>query len=205
MTMTFAPIMIFLAAGFVLQIPARPPAANAPAPVREAEAPMGAAVPAGYLIGPEDVLSIVFWRDQDLSAEVSVRPDGRISLPLLNDVQASGLTPEQLRESLREAAARYVEEPTVSVVVKQVNSRKVFITGQVAKPGSYPLSGRTSILQLIAMAGGLLEYADAKNIVVMREENGRVATYKFNYKDVSRGRHLEQNIELQPRDTVIVR
>ncbi len=167
--------------------------------------PAGVPTPADYLIGTDDLLAIVFWREKDMSTDVSVRPDGKISLPLLNDVQASGLTPEQLRVQLTEAAARFFEEPTVTVVVKAINSRKVFITGQVGKPGPYPIAGPITVLQLIAMAGGVLEYADSKNITILRTmESGRTVSYRFNYKDVSRRKNLGQNIELRPGDTVIV-
>jgi polysaccharide export outer membrane protein len=162
------------------------------------------ALPSGYLIGPADVLSIVFWRDKDMSADVVVRPDGKISLPLLDEIQAAGLTPEQLRAHLAAAAAKYVEEPNATVVVKEIHSRKVFITGQVAKPGTYDLVGDLTVLQLIAMAGGLQEYADAKSIVVLRTENGRQQSHKFNYKDVIRQKHVEQNMVLKPGDTVVV-
>jgi len=157
-----------------------------------------------YVIGPDDVLSIVFWRDKDISAEVAVRPDGRISLPLLNDVQAGGLTPLQLRDRLTKAAEEFVEDPNVTVVVRQINSRRVFVTGEVAKPGPYPLTSPTSVLQMLAMAGGLREYADAKHIVIMRVENGRPMSYAFNYKDVAKRKNLRQNIELKPGDTIIV-
>lgn len=157
-----------------------------------------------YVIGPDDVLSIVFWRDKDISADVAVRPDGRISLPLLNDVQAGGLTPLQLRDRITEEARRYVEDPNVTVVVRQINSRKVFVTGEVNKPGPYPLTGPTTVLQMLATAGGLHEYADDKNIVVMRVESGRTVSYPFNYRDVAKRKNLRQNIELKPGDTIIV-
>jgi polysaccharide biosynthesis/export protein len=169
-----------------------------------ANVPAAVAAPADFVIGPNDVLTIVFWRDKDMSGDVGVRPDGKISLPLLNDVQAAGLTPEQLRQQITTSAARLVEDPTVTVVVKEINSRKVFITGQVAKPGPYPLSGPTSVLQLIAMAGGVLEYADSKNITVMRTENGKPVAFNFNYKDVTKRKNMKQNIELKPGDTIIV-
>jgi polysaccharide export outer membrane protein len=172
--------------------------------VPPADVPAGVPLPAGYVIGPEDVLDVVFWRDKDMSAEVSVRPDGRITLPLINEVQAAGLTPEQLRETLTSAAAKFVEEPNVSVVVKTINSRKVFITGQVSKPGVYALTAPTTVMQLIAMAGGLLEFAESKKIIVMRSENGRPVAYPFNYKDVLNRKNLKQNIELKPGDTVVV-
>jgi polysaccharide export outer membrane protein len=157
-----------------------------------------------YLIGPDDVLSIVFWRDKDMSGDVAVRPDGKISLPLLSDVHAAGLTPLQLRDRLTEEAKRFIEDPNVSVVVKQINSRKVFVTGEVLKPGPYLLTGPTTVLQMIAIAGGLKEYADSKHIVVMRTEAGRNLAYEFNYRDVAQRKKLSQNIELKPGDTLVV-
>jgi polysaccharide biosynthesis/export protein len=163
-----------------------------------------AQLPADYVIGSDDLLSIVFWKDRDLSAEVLVRPDGRISLPLLNDVQAAGLTPEQLKERLEAAAGAYIEDPTATVVVREIKSRKVFITGQIFKPGSYSLTTPTTVLQLIAVAGGLQEYADASHILILRPEGGRSRMLRFNYKDASKGKNLQQNVELKPGDTVIV-
>ena len=166
--------------------------------------PAGAALPADYVIGPEDILTIVFWREKDLSSDVIVRPDGRISLPVLQDVVAAGLTPEQLRDGLTKIAERFVEDPNVTVVVKEINSRRVFITGQVTKPGPYNLTSPMTIVQLIALAGGLLEYADGKNIVIMRTENGSPVSYRFNYKEVIERKNLKQNIQLKPGDTVLV-
>jgi polysaccharide export outer membrane protein len=160
--------------------------------------------PQGYVIGPDDVLTIVFWREKDLSGDVAVRPDGRISLPLINEINAAGLTPEQLRIALTKAADQYVEEPTVTVMVKVINSRKVFITGQVAKPAPYPLIGPTTVLQLITIAGGLLEYADSENIGVVRTVDGKPTRFRFNYKDVIKGKNLAQNIELKPGDQIVV-
>ena len=180
-------------------------AAPAAAPRAGAAAPSGGVTtPPDYVIGPDDVLTIVFWREKDLSSEAAVRPDGMISLPLLNEIAAAGLTPEQLRLKLTEQAAQYIEEPTVTVQVKQINSRKVFITGQIAKPGPYPLAGPTTVLQLIATAGGVLEYADSKKISIMRVVNGRQTSLPFNYGDVERGKNLEQNILLKPGDTILV-
>ena len=181
------------------------PAAKATGAASPAPAAVpGAAVPADYVIGPEDVLSVVFWRDKDMTGDVAVRPDGKISLPLLNDVPAAGLTPAQLRERLIEASKAYFEDPSVTVVVKQMNSRKVFITGEVNKPGPYPLIGPTTVLQLISIAGGLRDYADSKKIIIVRNENGKAMSYPFNYKDVVSRKSLRQNIELKPGDTVIV-
>jgi len=183
------------------QAPAVKPAPPAPAATT---APAGVAPPADYVIGADDQLTIMFWREKDMSAEVVVRPDGKITLPLLNEIQASGLTPEQLRLKVTDEAKRYVEEPNATVVVRQINSRKVFITGQVAKPGPYMLSSTTTVLQLISMAGGLNEYAKASKIAIMRSDSGKQARFAFNYKDVIEGKNLKQNIELKPGDTVIV-
>jgi polysaccharide export outer membrane protein len=181
-------------------------AAQSPQPAGAAPPNAAASVPlpAGYVIGPDDVLTIVFWREKDLSADVVVRPDGRISLPLLNEIQAGGLTPDELRVQLMKAATKYVGDPNATVQVKEIRSRKVFITGNVAKPGNFPLMGDMNVLQVIALAGGLQEYADSKNIVVMRTEGGRQRSFKFNYKDVVKQKHVEQNILLKPGDVVVV-
>ena len=184
--------------------PARPPS---PAPAAPADAgikPAGVPLPESYVIGPDDVLQVLFWRDKDMSSEVAVRPDGKITLPLLNEVQAAGLTPDQLRDRITAEASKLVEEPNVSVLVKTINSRRVYISGQVGKPGVYPLSGPTTVMQLIAMAGGLQEFADSKNIVIMRVENGNTVAFKFNYKDIVKGKNLKQNILLKLGDTIIV-
>ena len=169
-----------------------------------ASAVVAAPIPPDYTIGPDDVLVVVFWRQKDLSGEVAVRPDGKITLPLLNDVHAAGLTPDQLRQALIERASPFIEEPTATVIVKQVNSRKVFITGNVAKPGPYPLTHSMNVLQLIAVAGGLQEFTNGKNIAIMRTEGGRPTAYRFNYEDVRNRKNLRQNIELKPGDTVVV-
>jgi polysaccharide biosynthesis/export protein len=161
-------------------------------------------VPVGYVIGPEDVLTVVFWRDKDMSAEVSVRPDGKITLPLINEIEAANLTPDQLREKVTQAAAKFIEEPNVTVVVKAINSRKAYITGNVARAGAYPLIAPTTVMQLIAMAGGLHEFADSKNIIITRLENGKQVAFRFNYKDFLKRKNLKQNIELRPGDTVVV-
>jgi polysaccharide export outer membrane protein len=169
-----------------------------------APAPQVVSVPAEYIIGTDDVMSVVFWRDKELSADVTVRPDGKISLPLLNDVQAAGLTPAQLKDRIAEEAKKYVEDPTVTVEVKAINSRKVFITGEVMKRGAYPITGSTTVLQLISIAGGLGDYAKGEKIVILRNEGGKQTSYRFNYKEVLNQRKLDQNIELKPGDTVIV-
>lgn len=180
--------------------PQGPPAQNTPPPADI----KGVEPPPGYVIGADDVLTVVFWREPDVSGDVTVRPDGMISLPLISEVQAAGLTPDQLRAKLREAGSKFLADPNVVVVVKQINSRKIFITGMVNKIGSFALTAPTTVLQLISMAGGLQDYADEENIRVVRTEKGRQMSYRFNYKDVIKGRRLDQNIVLQPGDTVVV-
>lgn len=161
-------------------------------------------LPPGYVIGLQDVLSIVFWHEKEMSSDVTVRPDGKISLPLVNEIQAAGYTPEQLRAKINEVASKFVQDPNASVVVKEIRSRNVFITGAVNKPGTIPLMTDMNVLQLIALAGGLQEYSDSKNILIIRTENGRQQYFKFNYKDIVNQKHVEQNIILKPGDTVVV-
>jgi polysaccharide biosynthesis/export protein len=165
-----------------------------------------AAIPAPeYVIGIEDHLSILFFDHRDMSTDVVVRPDGKISLPLLNDLQADGLTPEQLREKIIVGAKRFIQEPNPTVVVRQINSRRVFITGAIQKPGLYPLMARTTVLQLIATAGGLKEEAEARKVTIMRVEAGRSVSLPFNYiQVVDERKHPEQDIELKPGDIVVV-
>ena len=160
--------------------------------------------PPGYVIGAEDVLNVIFWRDAEVSGEVVVRPDGKISLPLLNDVQAAGYTPDELRLRITEAASAVMEDPSVTVIVKAINSRRVFITGNVSQPGTHQLTSGMTVLQLIAMAGGLGEYADTEKILIVRPESGGTRYFKFNYKDVIDQNNLQQNIMLRPGDTVVV-
>lgn len=169
-----------------------------------ADAQTGDAVPSDYVIGADDVLMVQFWSEKEMSAEVTVRPDGKIALPLLNDIQAAGLTPEQLRDRVLSAARKFVENPSPTVLVKTINSRKVYITGQVEKPGTYPLNHTLTVLQLIALSGGLREFVNGKNISVLRQENDRQVVYRFNYRDVVNAKNLEQNIPLKPGDTVVV-
>ena len=184
------------------------PAPSRPAPATTATdtptVPGAIKPPEDYVIGADDILQIVFWKDKDLSSEVTVRPDGKITLPLISDVMAAGLTPEQLREKVTAEATRFVEDPAATVVVKQINSRKVFITGEVSKPGPYALTSPLTILQLIAMAGGLTDFAKKKDIVIIRMEAGKQTTVPFDYSAISRKTRPQQNIALRPGDTVVV-
>jgi polysaccharide export outer membrane protein len=157
-----------------------------------------------YVIGPEDVLGVVFWRDTEMTGDVTVRPDGRITLPLIGELRAAGLTSEQLKTQIQTAATKYLTDANVQVIVRQINSRKVYVTGMVTTPGSYPLTGPRTVMQAIALAGGVTEFADSENISILRTENGKTVSFKFNYKDVSKGRKLEQNLLLQPGDTIVV-
>jgi len=167
-------------------------------------APSAVALPDDYVVGAEDVLGVVFWREAELSGDVTVRPDGRVTLPVIGELQAAGLRPEDLKKQIETAAAKYVTEPNVTVVVRTINSRRVFVTGRVTTPGVHLLKGPLTVMQAIALSGGLTEFADAKNIKVLRIVDGKSITLPFNYKDVVRGRKLEQNILLLPGDTVVV-
>jgi polysaccharide biosynthesis/export protein len=183
--------------------PAVPPVPPPPQPMAGAITP-----PPDYVIGPEDQLLILFWRDKDMSTEAVVRPDGKISLLLVNDVQAAGLTPEQLRLAIIKAAASqklFTEEPTVTVGVKQINSRKVYISGAVGKPGPYSLNTPLDVLQLITIAGGLNEYAKKEEIQLIRTENGTPKSYRINYKEIEKGKNLAKNLmQLKVGDRIIV-
>jgi polysaccharide export outer membrane protein len=156
--------------------------------------------PKTYLIGAEDILQIKVWREADLSGPVGVRPDGKITLPLIGDLQASGLTPEKLAAVITEGFSKFVTSPEVMVQVAAVNSKKYFVAGEVQRPGSYPLVVPTTVLEAISIAGSLREYANAKNILILRGPK----RYKFNYKDVIKGKNLGQNIYLESGDHIIV-
>jgi polysaccharide biosynthesis/export protein len=157
-----------------------------------------------YVIGPADVLNISVWKEQELTASVPVRPDGKISLPLLNDVDAAGLTPMALGNSITEKLRKFLADPRVSVTVSQTNSRRVYILGEVARPGAFPLLPHMTVLQALSTAGGFGQYADQKKIYVLRTENGKQVKFPFDYKQVIKGRNAEQNIVLQPGDTIVV-
>lgn len=178
----------------------KPPAAAPP----QAQAPQSAAA-RDFVIGLEDVLSVFVWREPDLSVkEVTVRPDGKITIPLINDIQAAGLSVDQLQERITEKLKDFVASPSVTVVVLKVMSQKVSIVGEVGQPGVYPLGGPMTVLELLARAGGFREYAKKKDIAIVRQEGGRSVRYKFNYKDVSEGKNLQQNITLKNGDIIIV-
>jgi polysaccharide biosynthesis/export protein len=167
--------------------------------------PAGSASLAGpeYGIGPEDVLHIAVWKEADLSATLPVRPDGKISLPLLNDVQASGLTPEQLKDSVTEKLKKYIADPRVTVVVAAINSKRIYLTGEVLHSGPMPMSPNMTVLQALSSAG-LNQFANTKRIYVLRTENGKQQKLPVNYRKLVKGEQIEQNYLLQPGDTIVV-
>ena len=172
--------------------------------------PAPPAPPPDYKIGVDDVLTVFLWREKEISGDFVVRPDGKVSIPLMNDLAAAGLTVDEFRKVVEEAAKTHFTDPTVTITVKEMRSRKVFIQGSVNKQGAYIISGPMTISQLISQAGGLLEWADKKNILVisasLKDKNGQPLTYKVNYDDLMKGRNVARNnIELRPGDTVIVR
>lgn len=171
-----------------------------------------AASPAGaqahddnFIIGNDDVLAINVWKEPDISRSIPVRSDGKISLPLVGEVQAAGRTPLKLEQDIASKLKSYISEPEVTVIVQQINSQKFNILGQVTRPGSYPLTNAATVLDAIAIAGGFRDFAKKKSIYVLRQNaDGTQTRLPFNYKDVIQGKNLAQNVKLQARDTIVV-
>ena len=157
-----------------------------------------------YLIGPEDVLYIHVWKEDAFSRTVPVRMDGKISLPLIDDIQAAGYTARQLKEVLTKRLKEFLESPNVSVTVVEANSYKVYVSGQVRTPGVYRLRNETTILQIIPLAGGFTDWANQKKILVIRKEDGKEKLITVNYKKIVKGDAQESNIILRSGDTIIV-
>lgn len=157
-----------------------------------------------YKIGPLDVLRIDVWKEADISRLAPVRPDGKISLPLLNDIQAAGLTTMQLSTVIANGLKEYITNPQVTVSVNEINSRRVYVTGEVTRPGALPLLPNMTALQALSSTGGFTQFAKLKNIYILRVENGTKVKHPFNYKEVIAGRKQEQDIELQPGDVIVV-
>ena len=177
---------------------------DAAPPVDSKAAPTPATTDPAYLIGPEDVLDVSVWKEPDVSRVVPVRPDGRISLPLINDVQAAGLSPQQLAGSVSEKLKKYLNGPQVTVIVTAINSQRVFVVGEVLRAGAFPMLPGMTVLQALSSAGGFTTFADVKKIHVVRLRNGKQVEIPFNYRDVLRGENSEQNIKLEPGDTIVV-
>jgi polysaccharide export outer membrane protein len=157
-----------------------------------------------YKIGPQDVLRIDVWKEPEISRSVPVRPDGKITLPLLNDIQAAGLTPQQLAAKISEGLKKFITSPQVTVGVTEINSRRIFVNGEVARPGAFPLLPNMTVLQALSSAGGFTQFARLKNIYILRMENGTQVKHPFNYKEAVSGKRPEQNILLEGGDIIVV-
>lgn len=158
-----------------------------------------------FVIGNDDVLAINVWKEPDISRSIPVRSDGKISLPLVGELQATGQTPQQLEQLIAGKLKSYISEPEVTVIVQQINSQKFNILGQVTRPGAYPLTNSLTVLDALALAGGFRDFAKQKSIYVLRQNaDGGETRLNFNYKDVIKGKDSAQNVRLQPRDTIVV-
>jgi polysaccharide biosynthesis/export protein len=207
-----AALIIMLMSGMVLaqDAPAQPAASAASDKVAADKANTDKIIEAAssqagpeYIIGPEDNLHIAVWKETDLTATLPVRPDGKISLPLLNDVQAAGLTPKQLADSITEKLRKYIADPRVTVVVTAINSKRIYLLGEVLHAGATPMLPNMTVLQALSSAG-LNQFAKTKGIYVLRTENGKQQKLPVNYKKLVRGEQIEQNYVLQPGDTIVV-
>lgn len=208
--LTFRPIgTAFLFSIALLAIPAgaqqdAPQAADTHATADPNAVAKPATMDPKYVIGAQDVVAISVWKEPELSLSVPVRPDGKISLPLLNDVQAAGLTPTQLASQLSTGLTKFLTNPQVTVIITAINSQRIFILGEVTRPGTFPLLPGMTVLQGLTDAGGFTPFANSKKIYVLRQENGKPEKIFFNYKDVIDGKQLSENIELKAGDTLVV-
>ncbi len=203
--------VVLLCCALSAQEPASQPTSSGTSNPSEAASP-APATPAGskphddsFVIGADDVLAINVWKEQDLSRSIPVRSDGKISLPLVGEVQAAGRTPLQLEQDIATRLRNYITEPEVTVMVEKINSEKFNILGQVAKPGSYSLTSAITIVDAIALAGGFRDFAKKKGIYILRQNaDGSQTRIDFNYQDFIKGKNTKQNIDLKPNDTLIV-
>jgi polysaccharide biosynthesis/export protein len=177
---------------------------TASAAADSAAAPNPAGADRSYVIGPADVLNIDVWKQPDVSRTLPVRPDGKISLPLLDDIQAAGLTPLQLEATISAKLIKFVNNPQVTVIVTAVNSQRIYVLGQAMHPGPYPLLPDMTVLQAIAGAGGVAQFAKDKDIYVLRTVDGREERFPFNYRLALNGKNTQQNIALKSGDTVVI-
>jgi len=159
---------------------------------------------ASYLIGPEDILEISVWKDPELTKQVIVRPDGRISFPLIGEVEAGGHTVKSLEDKLKEKISEYIPDAMLTVIVIQVNSIKIYVVGKVARPGEYRIGRKINVMQALSLAGGLSTFADANRILILRTEKSSQIRIPFRYKEVEIGENLKQNIVLETGDVVVV-
>lgn len=180
-----------------------PAAAGTGPAAAAATAKKSASTDPNYTIGPQDVLDINVWKEDQLTKTVPVRPDGKISLPLLNDIQAAGLTPTQLATQITESLKKYVTDPQVTVIVREINSQRVYLIGEVLRAGAYPLLPGMTVLQALSSAGGFTQFANTKKIYVLRTENGKQEKFPFNYKDALSAKS-DENIVLKAGDQIVV-
>src|SRR5271156_4630960 len=202
--------MILSLIAVVMPAHAQQAASNKQAAAQSAAADTGAATQKvatqdpNYIIGAQDVLDISVWKEPEVSRVVPVRPDGKISLPLLNDVPAAGMTPSQLAAQITVSLKKFVTSPQVTVIVTTINSQRVYILGEVTRPGAFPLIPGMSVLQALSSAGGFTQFAKVKSIFVRRLENGKETKYPFNYREVISGKKPEQDVLLKAGDTIVV-
>jgi len=201
---------IFASTALMAQSGSEPstPSAGSPAATQSAQNVEASAAKAhdnSFVIGNDDVLAINVWKEPDVSRSIPVRSDGKISLPLVGEVQATGRTPLKLEEEIAARLKNYIAEPEVTVIVQQINSQKFNILGMVNKPGSYVINNSATVLDAIALAGGFRDFAKQKSIYILRQDaDGSQTRLPFNYKEVVKGKNSGQNIKLQPRDTIVV-
>ncbi len=208
---TFRQISIIAILALLLVTPGfakrkKAPAAQNPAATAPGSAQQPSSVNSNeYIVGESDVLNITVWNNPQLSGESVVRPDGKISLPLIGEIKVAGLTPKQIQDRVAAGYKTFIADPRVNVGLVRTDSKEVYVIGAVQKPGSYSLSTPMTVIQLIAKAGGLVMYSSGKHILIMRTQNGNQTQFHFSYKDFMRGKNPGNNIQLQPGDTVLVR
>lgn len=192
-------ILLLIATG---QLCFAQPVQAIPGPSAVEDAKTSVAVPAAYKIGVGDVLHISVWEEPQLTETAVVRPDGKVSMPLLSEVDVAGLTPEAIQQTLTERLNNFIHKPRVTVTVQEIHSRMVYITGEVQRPGAYPLMDSMNVVQLVARAGGLTDFAKQRRVYVLRAASS--ARVNVNYQKVLKGQAPQQNVELAPGDTVVV-
>jgi polysaccharide biosynthesis/export protein len=197
-------MLLILAVGQALAAQSRPENAGGEKKEQPTAKILDPASESRYRIGPQDVLLVDVWKEQEVSRQVTVRPDGMISLPLLNDVQASGMTAMQLGQIIREQLKSYITEPQVTITVMEINSRRVFVTGEVQRSGAFPLLPNMTVLQALSSCGGFTQFANTKKIYILRVEDGKQVKIPVNYKALVKGSKPEENVKLQAGDTIVV-
>jgi polysaccharide export outer membrane protein len=199
-------VLLIMLAGLPLAAKAQAAAQGAqnPAAAPDASAAQAAAADPSYIIGADDMLDISVWKEPDVTRSVPVRPDGKISLPLISDVQAAGLTPSELAADITTRLKKFLNDPQVTVIVTAINSRRVYIVGEVSRPGAFPLLPDMTVLQALADAGGFTTSANTKKIHILRMVDGKQTIFPFEYHEVLEGNKTSENIKLLPGDEIVV-